>query len=47
VNFSQGNKDMSEIDLKNSIDEIRKEFGSLKEVFKGLNQPAPRFTGRR
>jgi HK97 family phage major capsid protein len=33
-----------DIDLKNSIDEIRKEFGSLKEVFKGLNQPAPRFT---
>lgn len=32
------------LDLKNSIDEIRKEFGSLKEVFKGLNQPAPRVT---
>lgn len=31
-------------ELKNSIDEIRKEFGSLKEVFKGLNQPAPRVT---
>lgn len=31
-------------ELKNSIDEIRKEFGSLREVFKGLNQPAPRVT---